>query len=127
MDLFEHASQEVKRARAPLAVRMRPRSLEEFEGQEKILGLGSMLRRAILRDQLQSLILYGPPGTGKTALAAVVANMTESYFVRLNAVMATVKDIRTVVDEAKERLRLYGQGTKLFLDEIHRLDRKSVV
>ena len=123
MDLFEHASQEVKRARAPLAVRMRPRSLEEFEGQEKILGLGSMLRRAILRDQLQSLILYGPPGTGKTALAAVVANMTESYFVRLNAVMATVKDIRTVVDEAKERLRLYGQGTKLFLDEIHRFNK----
>lgn len=123
MDLFEHASQEVKRARAPLAVRMRPRSLEEFEGQEKILGPGSMLRRAILRDQLQSLILYGPPGTGKTALAAVVANMTESYFVRLNAVMATVKDIRTVVDEAKERLRLYGQGTKLFLDEIHRFNK----
>ena len=123
MDLFEHASQETKRARAPLAVRMRPRSLEEFEGQEKILGPSSMLRRAILRDQLQSLILYGPPGTGKTALAAVVANMTESYFVRLNAVMATVKDIRTVVEQAKERLRLYNQGTKLFLDEIHRFNK----
>jgi len=123
VDLFEHASQEATRARAPLAVRMRPRSLEEFEGQEKILGPGTMLRRAIIKDQLQSLILYGPPGTGKTALAAVIANMTQSYFVRLNAVMATVKDIRTVVEDAKERLRLYGQGTKLFLDEIHRFNK----
>jgi putative ATPase len=123
LDLFEHASQGAARARAPLAVRMRPRSLDEFEGQEKILGPGSMLRRAIIHDQLQSLILYGPPGTGKTALAAVIANMTQSYFVRLNAVMATVKDIRTVVEEAQERSRLYGQGTKLFLDEIHRFNK----
>ena len=106
MDLFEHASREVQRQRAPLAVRMRPRTLEEFEGQEKILGPGSFLRRAIIRDQLQSLILYGPPGTGKTALASVIANMTKSYFVRLNAVMATVKDIRTVVEEAEERSAL---------------------
>ena len=106
-----------------LAVRMRPRTLDEFEGQEKIMGHGSFLRRAILQDQLQSLILYGPPGTGKTALASVIANMTKSYFVRLNAVMATVKDIRTVVEEAEERLRLYGQGTKLFLDEIHRFNK----
>ena len=83
MDLFEHASKVEHRKQAPLAVRMRPRTLDEFEGQEKIMGEGSMLRRAILRDRLQSLILYGPPGTGKTALA-VIANMTESYFVRLN-------------------------------------------
>jgi putative ATPase len=123
MDLFEHASRESIRQRAPLAVRMRPRSLDEFEGQEKILGPGSFLRRAIIQDQLQSLILYGPPGTGKTALASIIANMTESYFVRLNAVMATVKDIRTVVEEADERRRLYGQGTKLFLDEIHRFNK----
>lgn len=123
MDLFDHASQEAARTRAPLAVRMRPRSLDEFEGQEKVLGPGSILRKAILNDQLQSLILYGPPGTGKTALAAVVANMTQSYFVRLNAVMATVKDIRTVVEEARDRRRLYGQGTKLFLDEIHRFNK----
>jgi putative ATPase len=82
-----------------------------------------MLRRAILRDQLQSLILYGPPGTGKTALAAVVANLTRSYFVKLNAVMATVKDIRSVVDGAQERRRLYGQSTTLFLDEIHRFNK----
>ena len=123
MDLFEHASREIIRQRAPLAVRMRPRTLDEFEGQEKILGHGSFLRRAILQDQLQSLILYGPPGTGKTALASVIANMTKSYFVRLNAVMATVKDIRTVVEEAEERRRLYGQGTKLFLDEIHRFNK----
>ena len=123
MDLFEYAHEGESRKQAPLAVRMRPRCLDEFEGQEKILGEGSMLRRAILKDQLQSLILYGPPGTGKTALAAIVANMTRSYFVTLNAVMATVKDIRTVVEEAKERRRLYGQGTTLFLDEIHRFNR----
>jgi len=123
VDLFEHASRQEQRQRAPLAVRMRPRTLDEFEGQEKILGPGSFLRRAILQDQLQSLILYGPPGSGKTALASVIANMTKSYFVRLNAVMATVKDIRTVVEEAEERRRLYGQGTKLFLDEIHRFNK----
>ncbi len=123
VDLFEHAGKEESRKQAPLAVRMRPRTLEEFEGQEKVLGEGSMLRRAILRDQLQSLILYGPPGTGKTALAAVVANLTRSYFVKLNAVMATVKDIRSVVDGAQERRRLYGQSTTLFLDEIHRFNK----
>lgn len=123
MDLFEHASKVEHRKQAPLAVRMRPRTLDEFEGQEKIMGEGSMLRRAILRDRLQSLILYGPPGTGKTALAAVIANMTESYFVRLNAVMATVRDIRMVVEEAQERRHLYNQGTTLFLDEIHRFNK----
>ena len=123
MDLFGHASQEEQRKRAPLAVRMRPRTLEEFEGQEQILGEDSILRRAIVKDQLQSLILYGPPGTGKTALAAVVARMTSSYFVSLNAVMATVKDLRAVVESAKERQRLYTQGTILFLDEIHRFNK----
>ena len=102
---------------------MRPRSLDEFEGQEKILGPGSFLHGQIIQDQLQSLILYGAPVPGETALASIIANMTESYFVRLNAVMATVKDIRTVVEEADERRGLYGQGTKLFLDEIHRFNK----
>ncbi|NLM95908.1 MAG: replication-associated recombination protein A [Firmicutes bacterium] len=102
---------------------MRPRTLEEMYGQEKVIGPGSLLRRAIEQDLLQSLILYGPPGTGKTALAWIISGMTKAHFHPLNAVMATVKDIRTVVEEAKERAHLYRQRTILFLDEIHRFNR----
>ena len=103
MDLFEHAYRRDEARRAPLAVRMRPRTLEEMYGQEKVIGPGSLLRRAIEQDLLQSLILYGPPGTGKTALAWIISGMTKAHFHPLNVVMATVKDIRTVVEEAKER------------------------
>ncbi|MGI6034739.1 MAG: replication-associated recombination protein A [Limnochordia bacterium] len=123
MDLFEHAYRQDAVKKAPLAVRMRPRNLEELYGQDKVLGPGSLLRRAIENDLLHSLILYGPPGTGKTALAWIIAGMTKAHFHPLNAVMATVKDIRTVVEEAKERAHLYRQRTILFLDEIHRFNK----
>jgi len=105
---------------APLADRMRPRTLDEFVGQEHIVGEGKLLRRAILTDRLQSSIFFGPPGTGKTTLAAIVANATGGAFVRLNAVTAGVKELRAIVNEAESRLQLYRQPTYLLLDECHR-------
>jgi putative ATPase len=102
---------------------MRPRSLDEFVGQEHILGHGRLLRRAILADQLSSLIFYGPPGTGKTTLARVIANTTRSHFVSINAVLAGVKEIRQGTAEAEEQRKLYGQRTILFVDEVHRWNK----
>lgn len=99
---------------------MRPRTLDEFIGQTHIVGEGKLLRRAILTDRLQSSIFFGPPGTGKTTLAAIVANATGGAFVKLNAVTAGVKELRAIVDEAEQRLRLYRQPTYLLLDECHR-------
>jgi len=107
----------------PLAARMRPRTLEEFVGQEHILGPGRLLRRAIQADQLSSLIFYGPPGTGKTTLARVIANTTRSHFESINAVLAGVKEIRAVTAQAEERRRLHGQRTILFVDEVHRWNK----
>jgi putative ATPase len=104
MTLFEHFGQKRIREEAPLAARMRPRTLDEFVGQEHILGEGRLLRRAIETDRLfSSLIFWGPPGTGKTSLAMIIANTTRSHFETLSAVMAGVADIRRVVQEAKER------------------------
>jgi len=123
MDLFDHARQEQIEAEAPLAARMRPRTLDEFVGQEHIVGPGRLLRRAIQADQLSSLIFYGPPGTGKTTLAAVIANTTRSHFETLNAVLAGVADIRRVTREAQERRALHGQRTILFIDEVHRWNK----
>ncbi len=123
MDLFDHARKEQIEAEAPLAARMRPRTLEEFVGQEHIVGPGRLLRRAIQADQLSSLIFYGPPGTGKTTLAAVIANTTRSHFETLNAVLAGVADIRRVTREAQERRALHGQRTILFIDEVHRWNK----
>ena len=108
---------------APLAARMRPRILDEFVGQEHIVGPGRLLRRAIQADQLSSVIFYGPPGTGKTTLAMVIANTTKSHFISINAVLSGVKDIRDAIDEAKERRRLYNQRTILFVDEVHRWNK----
>ena len=108
---------------APLAARMRPRILDEFVGQEHIVGPGRLLRRAIQADQLSSIIFYGPPGTGKTTLAMVIANTTKSHFISINAVLSGVKDIRDAIDEAKERRRLYNQRTILFVDEVHRWNK----
>ncbi|HQQ39974.1 MAG TPA: AAA family ATPase, partial [Clostridia bacterium] len=105
---------------APLADRMRPRTLDEFIGQEHIVGEGKLLRRAILTDRLQSSIFFGPPGTGKTTLATIVANATGGAFVKLNAVTAGVKELRAIVEEAEQRLKLYRQPTYLLLDECHR-------
>ena len=102
---------------------MRPRTLEEFVGQEHILGPGRLLRRAIQADQLSSLIFYGPPGTGKTTLARVIANTTRSHFVSINAVLAGVKEIRRATEEAQQRQALYGRRTILFVDEVHRWNK----
>lgn len=124
-DLFSQAGEEFRQANAPLAARIRPRNLNEYIGQEHILGPGKLLRRAIEADRVQSLILYGPPGTGKTTLARVIAGSTRSFFTDLNAVTSGVNDIRTVVQGAKERLNMYRQRTTLFIDEIHRFNKSQ--
>ena len=107
----------------PLAARMRPRNLDEFIGQDEIVGPGRLLRRAIQKDQLSSLIFSGPPGTGKTTLARVIANTTSSRFVTLNAVLAGIAEIRAAVEEAKKDRDLYGRRTILFVDEVHRWNK----
>ncbi|WP_088893008.1 AAA family ATPase [Leptolyngbya ohadii] len=107
---------------APLAARMRPRSLDEFIGQDHILGAGRLLRRAIQADQLSSLIFYGPPGTGKTTLARIIANTTQAHFISLNAVLSGVKEIRAAIDSAQEQ-RQQNQRTILFVDEVHRFNK----
>lgn len=118
MDLFDLANNE-KRA-APLAERMRPETLSEFIGQKHILHQGSLLLRAISADKLGSCIFFGPPGTGKTTLAGIIANTTQSEFVKLNAVSSGVADAKQVIEAAKQRLHLYGKRTFLLLDECHR-------
>ncbi|MFN9661234.1 MAG: AAA family ATPase [Cyanobacteriota bacterium] len=121
-DLFSH-QREITLARlAPLAERMRPRSLEDFIGQEAILGPGRLLRRAISTDRVGNLILHGPPGTGKTTLARIIAGQTRAHFSSLNAVLVGVKDLRAEVEKAKERLAHHGLRTILFLDEVHRFN-----
>ena len=123
-DLFEEA-QEIETANtdAPLATRMRPRSLEEFVGQEHILGPGKLLRRAIEADRLPSVIFYGPPGSGKTTLARVIAEMTHAKFVRISGVESNVAEMRRVLAAATNRLRTSGQKTILFVDEIHHFNK----
>src|SRR3954469_16754322 len=123
MDLFD-SIRKTNRSRArPLAARMRPRTLDEFVGQEHFLGEGKLLRRMLLADRLNSLIFYGPPGCGKTALAHVIANHTKSRFKPLNAVSATTKEVRELLAEARGHLEDAGERTILFLDEIHRFNR----
>ncbi|MEW6547290.1 MAG: AAA family ATPase [Bacillota bacterium] len=124
MDLFEQAREERMKKEAPLAARMRPRTLDELVGQEHIVGPGTLLRRAIESDRLfSSIILWGPPGTGKTTLATIVALTTRSHFETLSAVLAGVADVRRVVAEARERRTLYGQRTILLVDEVHRWNK----
>jgi putative ATPase len=125
MDLFEHRLQQLNTTDSPLAARMRPRTLDEFVGQEAIVGPGRLLRRAIQADQLSSLIFYGPPGTGKTTLAQIIANTTQAHFWAINAVLGGVKDIREAVELAKERRGRYGQRTILFVDEVHRFNKSQ--
>ena len=123
-DLFEEAQQiETVNTAAPLATRMRPRSLEEFVGQEHILAPGKLLRRAIEADRLPSIIFYGPPGSGKTTLAHVIAEMTHAKFVRISGVESNVAEMRRVLAAATNRLRTSGQKTILFVDEIHHFNK----
>lgn len=123
MDLFEYSLQKRGTQDAPLAARMRPTTLEEFVGQEQIVGKDKLLYRAIKGDRLGSLIFYGPPGTGKTTLAKIIANTTKSEFVQINATTAGIKDIKDTVTAAKERLGMFGKKTILFIDEIHRFNK----
>ncbi|GAB4444278.1 MAG: AAA family ATPase [Anaerolineae bacterium] len=123
MDLFDHAREQQIEKEAPLAARMRPRTLDEFIGQAHILGPGRLLRRAIQADQLSSLIFYGPPGTGKTTLARIIANTTHAHFIALNAVLSGVKDIREAIEVARNKRGMFGQKTILFIDEVHRFNK----
>lgn len=122
MDLFEYA-RSMKKNEAPLASRIRPRTLEEMVGQQHIIGKDKLLYRAIRADKLSSLIFYGPPGTGKTTLAKVIANTTSAQFKQINATVAGKKDMEAVVKEAQEYLGMYGKRTILFVDEIHRFNK----
>ncbi len=124
-DLFSGLNQEQKKKQTPLAARLRPEKLDEVVGQSHILGPGMLLRRAIETDQLGSLIFYGPPGTGKTTLAMVISQATEAAFVRINAVTSGVAELRQVVKEAQDRLSYQGQGTIVFIDEIHRFNKSQ--
>ena len=123
MDLFEYARTKTMQTEAPLASRIRPRTLDEVVGQQHIIGRDKLLYRAIRADKLSSLIFYGPPGTGKTTLARVIANTTKSEFTQINATVAGKKDMEAVVKEAKENLGMYGKKTILFIDEIHRFNK----
>src|SRR5580765_1322358 len=123
MDLFAGNRQKNLDQAAPLAARMRPRTLDEFTGQQHFLGPGKLLRRMLEADRLSSVIFYGPPGTGKTTLAQIIAGATKSHFDQVNAAAVGVKEVRAILDTARERLANSGQRTVLFLDEIHRFNR----
>ena len=121
--LFTQMEDETRLSHAPLAVRMRPRTLDELVGQQEAVGEGTWLRAAIENDTLSSIILYGPAGTGKTSLARVIAHSTHATFVEVSAIGGTVSDLRKVIAEADERLVHRNLRTILFIDEIHRFNR----
>ncbi|OGF48071.1 MAG: AAA family ATPase, partial [Candidatus Firestonebacteria bacterium RIFOXYA2_FULL_40_8] len=123
-DFFNDISEQIDR-NAPLAKRMRPVSLDEFVGQEHVMGEGKLLRRAIEADKISSLVIFGPPGTGKNTIANIVARKTKAAFVEVNAVLSGVEDLRKVIAIAKERLFTVGKKTILFIDEIHRFNKSQ--
>ena len=123
MGLFDHLETENVEAAKPLAARMRPRSLDEFVGQEHFLGEGKLLRRILAADRLSSVIFYGPPGCGKTSLAEVIASQTQSVFARVNAASVGVKEVRELLAKADDRLKASGERTLLFVDELHHFNR----
>ncbi|SDT85479.1 replication-associated recombination protein A [Desulfobacula phenolica] len=123
MDLFESHSSRDKSLTRPLADRMRPKSLDELEGQKHLTAKGSLLQKAIEDDRVFSILLWGPPGCGKTTLAGIIANETKSEFVEISAVLSGVKEIRQIIEQAKKRQALYQKRTILFVDEIHRFNK----
>lgn len=123
MDLFEYMRETNKEKEAPLANRLRPRTLDEVVGQEHIIGKDKLLYRAIKADKISSIIFYGPPGTGKTTLAKVIAGTTSAAFLQLNATVAGKKDMEEVIAQAKDNMGMYGKRTILFVDEIHRFNK----
>ena len=123
MTLFDHQSQRELERQAPLAARMRPRSFDEFVGQDHIIGPDCVLRKSIEADRLPSIVLWGPPGSGKTTLAYIIASVTKSHFSPISAVASGVADLRRIASEAQDRLGMHGQRTILFVDEIHRFNK----
>ena len=122
-DLFSAAAEDRLRSQAPLAARLRPRTIDDVVGQTHLVGPGKALRRLVEQDRLTSAIFWGPPGTGKTTLALAVAGTTKRAFEQISAVSAGVKDVREIIDRARQRLGEHGRGTILFLDEIHRFSK----
>nr|WP_317357639.1 replication-associated recombination protein A [uncultured Tyzzerella sp.] len=125
MDLFQYQSQKILQKEAPLANRIRPKTLEDFIGQQHIVGKNKLLYRAIKADKISSLILYGPSGTGKTTLAKIISNSTKSIFCQINATTSGIKDIKEIVDKAKNTIAINGKKTILFIDEIHRFNKSQ--
>jgi putative ATPase len=125
MDIFEYQAKEAAKASRPLAEKMRPKHLDEFIGQKHVTGEGTLIRNAIEQDRIFSMILWGPPGCGKTTLARIIAGETSSYFAQFSAVLSGIKEIRAVIEDAGNQLKLYRKKTILFVDEIHRFNKSQ--